>query len=75
MTLLSIAYEHGKGLVQDKVESVKWTYLGAASGNKWCQECVNKNKFSAALTSSDIEEGRMKATDWMQEHSTIFISG
>lgn len=77
MVLLADAYRTGIGVVQSFEESLKWTYLGSAMGDKSCQKWVKEygvTSITNEYLDPIVKEAKLRANKWMLNHRDIFIS-
>ena len=74
MGFLAFCYVEGKGVIQDYVEAVKWTYLAAAKEEETAKEALKAlNKDLNQEDKKIIEQGKKKALEWMEKHLQVFL--
>lgn len=75
MRLLTTAYDEGKGVIRDQVESLKWIYLASAIGSPQAKDTVaNLEKLNSESSKNMVRDARDRAIAWMNAHPEAFIS-
>lgn len=72
MAILAYAYAHGDGIIQDYIESIKWTCLAAAKGRE-----NDKKILKYVSESKNLEDlllkAQQRATEWANKHPELFF--
>lgn len=74
MDILSYAYVHGIGVVQDGDEAFKWLYIGAAAGDEKAIKNLNTLNSQFGFSETTMQQGKKNAQRWMKEHPDIFFN-
>lgn len=74
MDILSYAYLHGIGVVQDADESFKWLFLGAAAGDEKAIQNLNALHSQFGFSEKTMQQGKKNAQVWMNEHPEIYFN-
>lgn len=78
MRVLAAAYGKGDGVIKDLEESIKWAYLGAASGDEYSKQWVKKHGYYEYIHDDQLspifKEARKRAKDWMDAHWELFFT-
>ena len=70
MNILSYAYLHGIGVVQNTDESFKWLFLGAAVGDEKSIQNLNALHSQFGFSEKSMQQGKKNAQVWMRERAS-----
>ena len=73
MYILSYAYMHGLGVVQDEDECFKWLYLAAAAGDEEAIKNLKALHNQFGLSERSMQQGKRNAQAWVKEHPEVFL--